>query len=96
VSWWRWDGEDLVLELKVQPGATRDAFAGPLGDRQKVQIRAPATDGRANAHLLNWLAQQFGVSRRAVSIESGLASRLKRVRVATPHRLPPDISRTAP
>jgi uncharacterized protein (TIGR00251 family) len=96
VSGWRWDGDDLVLELKIQPGARRDAFAGTLGDRQKVQIQAPATDGRANAHLVVWLAQQFGVSRRAVSIESGLASPLKRVRVAAPLSLPADISRTAP
>ena len=96
MSGWRWDGDDLVLELKIQPGAGRDAFAGALGERQKVQIRAPATDGRANAHLVDWLAQQFGVSRRAVSIESGLSSPLKRVRVAAPLRLPADILGTAP
>ncbi len=96
MSGWRWDGNDLVLELKVQPGAARDGFAGPLGDRQKVQIRAPATDGRANAYLVDWLARQFGVGRRAVTIESGLASRLKRVRVAAPHRLPPELGPTEP
>lgn len=94
MSGWRWDGDDLVLELKVQPGANRDAFAGCLGERQKVQIRAPATDGRANAHLVEWLARQFGVSRRAVSIESGLSSRTKRVRVNAPNLLPPGIDRT--
>ena len=96
MSWWRWDGNDLLLELKIQPGAARDAFAGTLGERQKVQIRAPATDGRANAHLVDWLARQFGVGRRGVSIESGLSSRLKRVRVAAPQNLPAGITRVTP
>jgi uncharacterized protein (TIGR00251 family) len=96
VSGWRWDGDDLVLELKIQAGARRDAFAGALGDRHRIRIRAPATDGRANAHLVAWLAQQFGVSRGAVTIESGLTSPLKRVRVAAPLRLPAEITAREP
>ena len=87
-GWYRWDGEDLLLQLKLQPRAARDAFAEVQDDRLKIRIKAPPVDGRANAHLCTWLARQFGVSRSSVRIETGRNSRLKRVRVEAPLRLP--------
>ncbi len=87
-TWYRWDGEDLLLQLKLQPRAGRDAFAGVHNDRLRVRVVAPPVDGQANAHLTAWLAKQFGVGRNAVTIESGQTSSLKRVRVASPNRLP--------
>jgi uncharacterized protein (TIGR00251 family) len=96
MSAWCWDGDGLVPKPKMQPGTRRDACTGALGEHQKIQIRAPATDGRTNPHLIGRLAPQFGVNRRAVYIESGLASPLKRVSAAAPLHLTADISRTAP
>jgi uncharacterized protein (TIGR00251 family) len=87
-DWYRWDGPDLLLQLKLQPRASRDAFAGQQNDRQRIWITAPPVDGKANAHLLAWLARQFGVAKSSVTIESGQTGRLKRVRVKTPTRLP--------
>lgn len=92
-DWYRWDGPDLVLKLKLQPKSSRDAFAGLQNDRQRVCVTAPPVDGKANIHLVAWLAGQFGVARSAVAIETGITSRLKRVRVKAPSRLP-DIIRT--
>ncbi len=87
-GWYRWDGEDLLLQLKLQPRSARDAFAGVHDDRLKIRIMAPPVDGKANAHLCAWLARQFGVARSSVEIESGHNSRLKRVRIKAPPRLP--------
>jgi uncharacterized protein (TIGR00251 family) len=91
-GWYRWDGRDLLLDLKLQARASRDAFAEPREDRLRVRITAPPVDGRANAHLTawlaGWLAAQFGVKRSSVSIEKGQTSPLKRVRVSNPKRLP--------
>jgi uncharacterized protein len=69
----------IVLQLHVQPGAKRSQFAGIHGERMKVRIAAPAADGRANAALIEFLADHYGVPRRNVTIESGLTSRQKRV-----------------
>jgi uncharacterized protein (TIGR00251 family) len=77
----RRDGDDLVLEVRVQPRASRSEFAGALGGRLKVRLRAPPVDGRANAELVDFLADAFGVPRSNVTIEHGLAGRDKRVRV---------------
>ena len=40
--------EGLHLRLKVVPGASRDAVAGPLGDRLKVRVAVAPEDGKAN------------------------------------------------
>lgn len=69
----------VVLELHVQPGASRTEVAGLHGERLKIRLAAPASDGRANAALIEFLAEQLGVPRRNVSIASGAASRRKRV-----------------
>jgi len=37
----------VILELHVQPGASRSEFAGEHGGRLKVRLAAPATEGRA-------------------------------------------------
>jgi uncharacterized protein (TIGR00251 family) len=77
----RHDGRDLVLEVRVQPRASRSEFAGLHGDRVRVRLQAPPVDGRANAALVEFLAAAFGVPRARVSIEHGLAGRDKRVRI---------------
>jgi uncharacterized protein (TIGR00251 family) len=87
-AWFLWDGEDLVLRLRVQPKASRDEFAGPQEHSYRVRITAPPVDGKANAHLIRFLAKAFGVSRTSVTLESGETSREKRVRIAAPTRLP--------
>jgi uncharacterized protein (TIGR00251 family) len=79
----------LVLELHVQPGAKRTEVVGMHGERIKVRLAAPARDGRANAELIEFLSEQLEVPRRNVTIESGLASRQKRVVVEGAKKEPP-------
>jgi len=69
----------LILDLHVQPGASRTEFAGRHGERIKLRLAAPAQDGKANAALIEFLASYYGVPRRCVRITSGLKSRQKRV-----------------
>lgn len=53
MTWHRWEGDDLILHLRVQPKASKDALVGPYGDKEyKVTLTAPPVDGRANTHLL--------------------------------------------
>lgn len=83
----RWDGPDLVLELRVQPRASRDTLKWESG-RLKLRITAPPVDGKANAYLRRYLAKALAVAPSAVLIEAGEAARDKRVRVqgADPER----------
>jgi uncharacterized protein (TIGR00251 family) len=73
--------EEIVLELQVQPGAKRTEFAGMHGERRKLRLAAPPVDGKANAALIEFIAAQYGVPKRNVTIEAGEHSRQKRVKV---------------
>jgi uncharacterized protein (TIGR00251 family) len=77
----RCDGADLVIDVRVQPRAARTEFAGALGERFKVRLKAPPVDGRANAALVEFLAEKLGVPRACVVIVQGHTGRDKRVRI---------------
>ena len=81
MSYFAVKGSAVVLELHVQPGASRTEVAGLHGGRLKIRLAARATDGRANEALIRFLAEELRVPRRNVSIESGLTSRQKRVAI---------------
>jgi uncharacterized protein (TIGR00251 family) len=81
-------GHALTLALHVQPGARRTEVAGTYGDALRIRLAAPPVDGKANAALLRFLAAEFGVGARAVTLGHGEASRRKTVRIAAPRRRP--------
>lgn len=88
MNWYRWDGADLLLELKVQPRAASEEIVGLHAERLKVRIRAPASEGRANATLCDLIARTFAVPRSRVSVVRGAASREKQLRITGPVRTP--------
>ena len=89
--WYQWDGEDLLLDVHIQPGASRDSLDGTHGDRLKIRLSAPPVDGKANSHLIRLLAKHFGVPCRQVLLVSGESSRAKRVRIQRPRQIPAGI-----
>jgi uncharacterized protein (TIGR00251 family) len=93
--WYHWKGDDLVLAIHLQPGAAQDALAGNHGDRLKIKITAAPVDGKANDHLIRYLARLFDVPCSRVDLLSGRSSRSKRVRIHRPGKLPDEISAAA-
>ena len=89
----RRDGDDLVLEVRVQPRAARSEFAGAFGERLRIRLQAPPVDGRANAALIMFLADAFEVPRARVGIEHGLSGRDKRVRIRHAGPVPSQLRR---
>ncbi len=80
--WLRQEPGGLVLEVLVQPRASRTRAAGEHGGRLKIQLCAPPVDGEANAALVAFLAEALGVRRADVAIVRGESGRRKTVRVA--------------
>ena len=85
---YRWQGQDLCLELQVQPRAKKDAVAGRYGDRLRVRLAAPPVEGKANERLVRFLAEEFGVPQKAVQILAGQTGRSKSVVVRQPRKMP--------
>jgi uncharacterized protein len=92
MAWCSEDDGALVLSLHVQPGAKRTEVAGTHGDgigmRLRIRLAAPPVDGKANAELLRFLADAFGVPLRNVELVRGETFRQKTVRVVAPARRP--------
>jgi hypothetical protein len=82
VSWARAGSGGAVLEVLVQPRASRTRVVGEHDGRLKIQLAAPPVDGEANAALLAFLADAVGVKRAEVTLLAGETGRRKRVRIA--------------
>lgn len=87
---YRWDGEDLLLELRVQPRAARDELVD-AASHPRLRLRAPAVDDRANLAAIEWLAGAFGVSRARVAIVRGQRGRDKVFRIHAPACMPAEL-----
>lgn len=87
-AWFRWQDDCLILNCRIQPRAGKDSFAEVLGDQIKVRITAPPVDGKANAHLIKFLASEFAVPQQNISIIKGESNRQKLISICHPRRLP--------
>ncbi|MFQ3611645.1 MAG: DUF167 domain-containing protein [Fimbriimonadales bacterium] len=83
-SWAKYDPErdSWTLQVHIQPSARSNQVVGEHGGRLKVKIAAPPVDDRANACLVTYLAELWGVPTKQVQIISGHRSRQKTVRVS--------------
>lgn len=70
--------EGLVLPVRAQPGAKRNAIKGEQGGALKIAVTAPPEDGRANQALLEVLREVLDVKRSQVELLSGQTSREKK------------------
>jgi len=81
-EWAREGAGGAVLELLVQPRASKTRVRGEHDGRLKIQLAAPPVDGEANAALLAFLADALSVKRADVALLAGETGRRKRVRIA--------------
>ena len=86
MTWFRRQADgSLCICVHAQPGARRTEVAGLHGEALRIRVAAPALEDRANAALVDFIAERLGVAKRDVSLASGARSREKRfvVRGAT-------------
>jgi uncharacterized protein (TIGR00251 family) len=74
------------LAIRVQPGAKANEIVGWIADAHggevlKIRLRAAAVEGKANAALVEFLAEILGLRARQITLERGDKSREKVVQV---------------
>jgi uncharacterized protein (TIGR00251 family) len=74
-------GDGIILNLHIQPRASKCEVCGIQGDALKIRLTSPPVDGAANKLCREFLAELFHVSKSAVEILSGETSRHKRVKI---------------
>jgi len=70
----------LTVDIVVQPRASRPSLT-LHGDRLKVSVTAPPVDGKANAAVIDALAEALHIPRASIEIARGDTSRRKTVRI---------------
>jgi uncharacterized protein len=79
---WRQDGSDVVLQLLIQPRASKNQLCGIHEGRLKVRTTSPPVDGAANACCTEFLAKLLKVPKSSIRIEAGETSKIKRLRIS--------------
>ena len=71
----------MILHLHAKPNARQNQLLpGPDG-RWTVRLAAPPQDGKANAALLAFMAEVFGVAKSSVQLLSGHTTPFKRLEI---------------
>ena len=75
----------VTLTLRATPNASRSAWSKPVpvGEGRValgVRVAARPVDGAANAALLEFIAREFDVGKRALTLVAGDTGRVKIVR----------------
>lgn len=86
MSFWRVNGDGIVLAVRLTPRSSRDGIDGAkaLDDGREVlvvRVRALPHEGAANEALVKVIAGAFARPKSAVAIIAGAGQRLKQVSV---------------
>jgi uncharacterized protein (TIGR00251 family) len=71
------------IDVRVTPRAGSNAVTGVRDARLLVRVTAAPVDGAANDALIQLLADQLSVPKRAIRLVSGATSRAKTVEIAS-------------
>ncbi|MCC7508849.1 MAG: DUF167 domain-containing protein [Planctomycetes bacterium] len=72
----------LLLRLRVAPGARKAMIKGVYGGALKLSVTEPPEKGRANAGVVQLLADCLGIPQRQIELVSGHGSHDKRVKIS--------------
>ena len=70
-----------ILRAHVVPNAKIEGVIGEYDGAIRIKLRAPAVEGKANAALIRFLAQQLTLPQHSIVLESGRRSRHKLIRI---------------
>jgi uncharacterized protein len=74
----------IRLKVRVIPNARKNEVAACTGDEIRLKVKAPAVDGKANAALIEYLAELMDVPRSKIQIKAGEKARIKVVELEGP------------
>jgi uncharacterized protein (TIGR00251 family) len=82
-AWITVHSDSVTLQVIARPGVSRSGFLRLDPRGLVVGLNAPAEKGRANEELIGLLARTLKISRAAIKLVAGTASRAKLVRIST-------------
>jgi uncharacterized protein (TIGR00251 family) len=77
----RQNGNDLLLEIQIQPRASKNEICHLADGSVKIRITSAPVDGKANVQLIEFLAQRLKIAKNCFKIERDHQSRKKCIRI---------------
>ena len=75
--------DGCTLQVRIHPGARKNAITGIHAGALKISLTTPPVDGRANEALIAFLSDQLRIPKASISLISGQTNRSKTLRIAT-------------
>ncbi len=88
-----WEGDTLVLNILGRPRANRTRIGKVIGHQLEIHVAEMPVRGRATAHLVKFLAEEFDVPESAIKVVFGVYNVNKQLRITAPKRLPAVIAK---
>lgn len=92
-SFFSWDDDTLVLNILGTPNAKKDAIGKIKGHQLSVSVTATPVRGRATDHMVKFLAAEFGVSPKDITVVFGRFNVKKQLRIKAPNILPAEVGK---
>jgi len=71
----------VVFTAKIVPGSSKTSLCGTLDGMVKIKVSAAPEKGKANQCLVEFLAKQLGVKKKAVRVIAGQTNPVKNIEV---------------
>jgi hypothetical protein len=92
-SFCQWEGDTLVLNILGRPRAKKTKIGKVIGKQLEVFVAENPVRGRATAHLVKFLAEEFDVPESAITVVFGVYNVNKQLHIKAPKQLPAVIAK---
>lgn len=71
----------MILYLEAKSNANKNELKLISENTLQIKINAPATEGKANKAIVQFLSEVFNTSKSKIKIQKGVASKFKKIDV---------------
>jgi len=87
-SFCSWDGSILTLNVLGNPSSKKTCIGKVKGNQLKVSVNAEPINGQATEYLVQYLAKEFCVKIKDISVVYGHTQVNKQLKIHAPKKLP--------
>jgi len=80
--WIREEDGAVIMNVLLQPRASKNELVCIHGDCLKIKITSPPVENKANKKLCEFLSKLIGVGKGRVEVIGGHKARIKKVRIS--------------
>ncbi len=80
--WIREENGAVIMNVLLQPRASKNELVGIHGDCLKIKVTSPPVENKANKKLCEYLSGLTGISKKKIEVVKGEKMRTKKVKIS--------------